>query len=169
MIRRWSRGQWLLRATVVAGPVIALLATIPAGNGPPWWLVLLVAGIAAAFAVYPDSSAGTGAYVLVVVWWGLGLRDGLHPAALLAATGLLASHLAATVAAYGPSTVLLDPAALRRWAARGLLVLPAAVLAWVVAEAAQDQPEPPGLWAAGLAGLLVTIVAANLLYVRKPA
>ncbi len=63
----------------------------------------------------------------------------------------------------------LDPAALRRWAVRGLLVLPAAVLAWVVAEAAQDQPEPAGLWAAGLAGLLVAIVAANLLYVRKPA
>ena len=169
MIRRWSRGQWLLRATVLAGPLVALAATIPAGNGPPWWLVLLVAAITAAFAVYPDSAAGTGAYLLVVAWWGVGLRDGLHPAALVAAAGLLASHLAATVAAYGPSTVALDPAALRRWAVRGLLVLPAAVLAWVVAEAAQDQPEPAGLWAAGLAGLLVAIVAANLLYVRKPA
>jgi hypothetical protein len=121
-----------------------------------------------AFAVYPDSAAGTGVYILVVAWWGLGLRDGLHPAALVAATGLLASHLAATIANYGPSTVALDPAILRRWTARGLLVLPAAVLAWVVAEAAQDQAEPPFLWATGLAGLLVALVAANLLYVREP-
>jgi len=168
VIRRWSRGQWLLRGTIMAGPLIALLAIIPAGGTPAWWLVLLVAGLAAVFAVYPDSEAGTGVLLLVVASWGLGLREGLHPAALIAAAGLLASHLAATVAAYGPSTAQLDPAALRKWAVRGLLVLPAAVLAWVVAEAAQDQPEPTGLWAAGLAGLLVMIVAANLLYVRKP-
>jgi hypothetical protein len=168
VIRQWSRSQWLLRGVIVLGPLVALLATIPAGATPAWWLMLLVAGIASVFAVYPDSPAGTGAYFLVVVWWGLGLRDGLHPAALVAATGLLASHLAATVANYGPSTVALDPAVLRRWTVRGLLVLPAAVLAWVVAEAALDQPEPRFLWATGLAGLLVALVAANLLYVREP-
>jgi hypothetical protein len=168
VIRQWSRSQWLLRGTIVLGPLVGLLATIPAGATPAWWLVLLVAALASVFAVYPDSAAGTGVYILVVVWWGLGLRDGLHPAALVAAAGLLVSHLAATIANYGPSTVALDPAVLRRWAARGLLVLPAAALAWVVAEAAQDQPEPTGLWATGLGGLLVLLVAANLLYVRAP-
>jgi hypothetical protein len=168
VIRHWSRGQWLLRATVAVGPVVALLATIPAGATPRWWLVVLVAGVSAGFAILPESAAGTGAYVLVILWWGLGLRETLHPAVVVAAAALLASHLAATVAAYGPSTLAVEPAVVRLWAVRGVLVFPAAVLAWVAVRLLDEQPEQAGVWAAGLAGLLVTMVAANVLYVRRP-
>jgi hypothetical protein len=168
MIRGWPRSSWLLRSVVVVGPLVALFASVPAGATPAWWLVLLVAGLGVGFAVYPESTIGTGLFVLVIAWWGIGLRDGLHPAALVAAAGLLASHVAATVAAYGPGTVPPDPAAVRLWARRGIVVLPAAALAWGMATAARDQAEPPGLWAVGLAGLLVAFVTANVLYVRRP-
>jgi hypothetical protein len=166
--RRWPPGQWLLRALVVAGPLVALFATVPAGATPRWWLVLLVGGLAGLFALLPESAAGPAAYVLVVAWWGVGLRDGVHPAALLAAAGLLASHLAATVAALGPGTLPVDPAVLRRWGLRGLLVLPSAALTLAVVAVVRDQPAPPGLWAVGLAALLAGLVAADALFVRRP-
>jgi len=60
-----------------------------------------------------------------------------------------------------------DPATLRRWAVRGVAVFPAALVAWAMAGAAVDGAEPPGLWAAGLAGILVAILAADLLFGRS--
>jgi len=55
------RSQLALRALVLLGPVVALLATGPAGHGPPWWLVGIVTVLAAAAAVAPDSPVGAGA------------------------------------------------------------------------------------------------------------
>jgi hypothetical protein len=107
--------------------------------------------------------------VLVVVSWGLGPRETLHPAVLVAAAGLLASHVAATVTAYGPATLAVEPAVVRRWALRGLLVLPAAGVALVAARLVDGEPERAGVWVAGLAALLVAVIAANVLYVRRPA
>jgi hypothetical protein len=167
-LRRWSPGQGALRAAVMFGPVVAVLATLLLGDAPPWWLVLVVAGMGAGFAYFPDSAVGAGVFLLVLAWWAMGPGDGLHPAALVAAAGLLVSHLAATVAAYGPGSVPPDPAVLRRWAIRVVLVFPAAVLAWAIATAARDSAEPPpGIWAAGLAGLLAAFVAADVLYARR--
>lgn len=168
-LRSWSRGQWCVRAVAALGPWLAVLATIPAGATPRWWLVLLVACLGVGFAAFPDSAVGTGALLVVLLWWAGGPSDGLHPMALLAAAALLASHVAGTIAAYAPALAPPDPAAVRRWAVRGVVVFPAAALAWGMARAASDRVEPPGLWAVGLAGLLVAIVAANALYVRKPA
>ena len=168
MTRGWTPGQWALRAVVVLGVVVALFATVPAGATPATWLVLLVLLCAGIFAVFPDSAAGAATLLLVVAWWGVGLRDGLHPAALVAAAGLVTAHLAATVADLGPGTVPLDREVLVRWTFRGLLVLLAAVLALGVATLVRDQPAPAGLWLAGLVAALVALLAANLLFVRRP-
>jgi len=167
VIRRWTPGQWGLRALIVVGVLGALLATVPAGATPAPWLVVLVVLVALIFAVFPDSAAGAGAMVLVVAWWGVGLRDGLHPAALLAAAGLLVAHVAATVADLGPGTLPLDRAVLTRWSRRALLVLLAAPLAWGVATLVRDQPAPAGLWLAGLVAALVGLIAANLSFTRR--
>lgn len=167
MIRRWTPGQWVLRALVVLGVMGALLATVPAGATPAPWLVLLVLVVSVMFAFFPDSAAGTGALVLVVLWWGVGLRDGLHPTALLAAAGLLTAHVAATVADLGPGTVPLDRAVLLRWSGRGLAVLLSAPLVWFTAALVRDEPAPSGLWLAGLVAALAALVAANLLFVRR--
>ena len=168
MIRRWTPGQWLLRTVVVLGVMVALFATVPAGATPAAWLVVLVLLCAGVFAVFPDSAAGAAALLLVVAWWGVGLRDGLHPAALVAAAGLVTAHVAATVADLGPGTLPLDRAVLTRWTLRGVLVLSAAVLAWGVATLVRDQPAPAGLWLAGLFAAFVALLAANLLFVRRP-
>lgn len=166
MIRGLTPGQAALRVVMVAGTMVALFATAAAGPAPAPWLVVLVAVVALWWAAFPESTAGSGALLLVVAWWGIGLRDGLHPAAVAAAAALLAAHLAALVASYGPGTVALDPAVLRLWGRRGLLVLLPAPAVWALTEAVDGRAEPPGIWMAGLAAALGAVLVANVLYVR---
>jgi len=54
----------------------------------------------------------------------------------------------------------------RRWVARGLVVFTASPAVLVVALLLRDQPEPVGIWVAGLAAALVTTVAAGLVLAR---
>jgi hypothetical protein len=163
MIRGWTPAQWALRGTIVAGLMVALLATGLLGVWPAWWLVLFVAGLAVAFALMPEAPIGTVATGLVLAWWGLAFRDGPHVQALLAAAGLLVAHLAAVVAGYGPRDLPPDPATVRLWAIRGAGVFLAAPAVFAVATLLRGQPEPVGIWVAGLAAALVTTVAGGLL------
>ena len=169
VIRDWTPGQWALRATVVAGIMVALLATGLRGVWPAWWFVLLVAGLAIAFSLVPEAPMGTVATGLVLAWWGFAFRDGPHPQALLAAAGLLTAHLAAVLAAYGPRDLPLDPATVRLWAVRGAVVFLAAPAVFAVAILLRGQPEPVGIWVAGLAAALVTTVAAGILLTASGA
>ncbi len=162
MTRGWTPGQWALRATVVAGLMVALLATGLRGVWPDWWLVVLVAGLAVAFSLLPEAAMGTVATGLVLAWWGFAFRDGPHPQALLAAAGLLTAHVAAVLTGYGPRDLPLDPATVRLWAVRGAVVFLAAPAVFAVAILLRGQPEPVGIWVAGLAAALVTTVAAGL-------
>jgi hypothetical protein len=163
----WTPGQWALHGTVVAGLLVALLATGLRGAWPDWWLVVLVTGLAVGFSLLPESAMGTVATVLVLAWWGLAFRGGPYAPALLAAAGLLAAHLAAVVASYGPRDLLLDPPTVRLWAVRGALVFLAAPAVFAVAVLLRGQPEPVGIWVAGLAAALVTTVAAGMILTRS--
>jgi hypothetical protein len=161
VIRRLGTGQALLRALVALGPVVALLATGLVGAPPAGWLVALVVVLAVAFAAMPDSPFGTCVMVVVLVWWGVALRDGLHPQALVAAAGLVTAHVAAVLASYGPGTLPLDRGVARLWAARGAAVLLSAPVVWAVAELLRGQPEPPGIWVAGLAAACAATLVAS--------
>ena len=167
MTRGWTRGQWALRATVVAGLMVALLATGLRGVWPAWWLVVLVGGLAVGFALLPEAPVGTTATALVIAWWGFAFRDGPHAQALVAAAGLLAAHVAALIAGYGPGDMPVDPATARRWALRGAAVFMAAPLVFAVAILVRGEPEPSGIWVAGLSAALATTVAAGLVLARS--
>jgi hypothetical protein len=164
MIGGWTRGQWVLRSTMVLGLLVALLATSLVGVPPRWWLVAVVAALALGFARFPESHMGTVAMALVVVWWGVSLRDGLHAEALVAAAGLLASHVAGLVAAYGPDELPLDRATSRRWVLRAAAAFLLAPALWALAVVLRGQPEPPGMWMAGLAAALAATLAATLAF-----
>jgi hypothetical protein len=166
----WTRGQVLLRLLVLAGPMLALYATDLVGPAPAGWLVALAAVLSVAFAAMPDSPFGAVVMLLVLAWWGVSLRDGLHPEALLAAAALLAAHLAALVASYGPGELPVDPAVARTWLFRGVLLLVPAAAVWALAALVRDQPEPPGIWLAGLlASLVAAVVASAAFAVRSPS
>ncbi|QWF21073.1 hypothetical protein KM427_19290 [Nocardioides sp. LMS-CY] len=162
-----SRGQLVLRVVVLLGPVVALLASGPAGHWPPWWVIALVVGLAGGFAAFPESPVGVVAILTVLVWWTAALDDGLHPAVLVAATALLASHVAAVLASYGPGEMPVDPALLRLWAVRGTLLLVAVPLVWGLALLLRGEAEEPGIWVVGVATGLVGTVAAGVVLTSR--
>lgn len=166
MIPRRGLAHGALRVTALLGPVVALLATGPAGRWPPAGLVAVVLVLSAGFATLPESWLGSAAFLVVVLWWGLGLRDGLHPAALVAAGALVAAHVAAVLAAYGPPGLPPDPALVGLWARRGLLVLLPAPMALAVSWAARSAEEPPLVWVSGVGAAVVAVLVAVALIGR---
>ncbi len=161
MIRDWTPGQWGLRVVAALGPVVALLATAPAGVPPRPWLVILVALLSLAHARLPESPIGTVAMAAVIIWWGVAFRDGPHAWAILAAAALVASHVAALVAGYGPDALGVDPATMRRWLVRGGAAYVLAPAAWVAAVLLRGRSEAPGIWVVGLAAALVAVVVGT--------
>ena len=157
-----SRSQLLLRAVVAVGPVLALLATGPAGHWPPWWLVLaVVAGTGAAVAA-PDSPVLAGIGLVVLVWWTIGLDQGVPGWAVLAAVALVAAHLAALLASYGPPAMPLDAATLRRWVPRGAVVLLVVPATFAAVRVLHGEPEQPGIWLLGITAACVATVVATI-------
>ncbi|MBB6629067.1 hypothetical protein H5V45_17200 [Nocardioides sp. KIGAM211] len=154
-------GQWWLRAVIALGPPAALLCTSFVGAVPAWWLVILVVALSLVFAAVPEGPVGTVAFVVVIAWWGVSLRDGLHPQAIAAACALVAAHVAAVLASYGPALLQPDRPTVLLWVRRGCLVALVAPLVWALAALVRDQPEPPGIWVAGLVGALGAAVAAS--------
>ena len=162
----WS--QFVLRAVVFLGPVVAVLATGPAGNWPPWWAVGTVLVLSAGGARSPDSSFVSAAVLVGVMWWILALSDGLHPAVLVAAGALVVTHVAALVASYGPGTMPIDPALVRLWLRRGALVLLTVPAAWGVARLLRGDPEQPGIWVLGVVATLAATVVATTVLTGRP-
>ena len=162
MIREWTTGQWALRLAAALGPVVATLATWPAGHPPRVSLVVLVAGLSIAHGRLPESPIGTVAMALVVVWWGLASSEAVSAWALVAAAALLVSHVAALVAAYGPDGLGVDPGSVRLWAWRAATVFLIAPAVWALNLLVRGRPELPWLWVAGLAVALAVTVVATL-------
>ena len=161
LLVRESRARLLLRAVVLVAPVLAVLCARPVDR-PHGWFIALTLALSVGFAAMPESALGTACLGLVVFWWALAASDGVPVGAIPAALLLLVAHLAAVLLSYGPSSLPVDAALLGRWLRRGLAVSVAAPLVWLVAVAVADQPEPPGIWVAGLAcAVIVCIVAAT--------
>lgn len=168
---RWSPDNAVLRALVPVGILGALFSTALVGVTPAWWLVVLVAGLSIGCAVAPESVLGTAAMVLVLAWWGISLRDGLHPEALLAAAGLLLAHVAALLASLGPATMPSGGRVLRLWAVRATLVFLASPLVWAMASMVRGRPDPAGIWISGLGVAIVAAAVASTAFVahRSPS
>lgn len=164
-----TRSQLVLRAVIVLGPVVAVLAAGPAGHWPPWWMLAATIVLAGGFAAFPESPFGAGALLAVLAWWTAGVEDSLHPAVLVAAAALLVTHLASVLASYGPGEMPVEPALVWLWVRRGVLALLGVPVVWGLAVALQDEPEQPGVWVAGVAaGLVATVAAAVALTGRQP-
>jgi hypothetical protein len=164
-----SRSQLVLRALIALGPVVAVLAAGPAGQWPPWWMLVATLVLAGGFAAFPESAFGAGAMLIVLAWWAAGLDDGLHPAVLVAAAALLVTHVAAVLTSYGPGEMPVDAPLVWLWVRRGALALLGVPLVWGLALLLDGEPEQPGIWVVGVAaGLAATVAAAVALTARQP-
>jgi hypothetical protein len=159
-----TRGAWALRVVIALGPLVALLAAVPEGFAPPLWLGVLVALVSVGFAYLPEQYLGSLAMVLVVGWWAIDVRGAMPLAVVVSAGALLASHIAATLAAYGPRMLSPDRAIVLRWTRRGALVWLVAPVLWLVVDAQRGHTTPASYWVAGLAVTLVVALVAATVY-----
>jgi hypothetical protein len=160
MITRVNGGVWVLRGILVVAALLALLSGIPEGYRPSIVVVVLVACGALVAAFRPDHLALSGTMGLVIVWWALELRSEMPFAMLVAAAGLTAAHVAATLLSYGPSTLPVDPPLAVLWTARAVMMWTAALVVWAVARAYTGHGSPELFWLAGLAAALIGAVVA---------
>jgi hypothetical protein len=167
VLGRETRARLVLRGVVLLAPVLALVAARP-DDMPQGWYTALTVVLAIGFAAMPESGLGTACLVLVVVWWTLAVRDDAPWTVVPVALLLVAAHLAAVLLSYGPPGMPLGAALMRRWAWRSALVGVAAPVVWLVAVVLDGQPEPPGIWVAGLgSAVVVCIVAATAVTMRE--
>lgn len=165
MIRSWpamSAGQWVTRAAIAALPVVALLCVSRAGGATPGWLFVAVTLTSLGWAAFPESAAGVTVLAVIVIWWGFQLGSELDPLVLPVAAALLAAHVAAVLASYGPRTMRLDPHLVRLWVRRAALVYVPVPVLYLTAAWAEGVSAPAGVWPAGLAATFCAIAAASL-------
>jgi hypothetical protein len=145
----------VLRVLVLVLPCIALALALP--EVPHWAVLLGVPVSAAAWARTPDHAVGVVPLVLVGGWWAA--HDVLDWRVPVVAVLLVVAHLAATVAAYGPMTLALDPHLARLWLVRGLLALVPVPVAWLAVRGLDPAWAPPGTWLATGAVVVAMLLA----------
>ena len=129
-LRIAAPSQWAARLVVLVAPFVVVLASGVAGAQVPGWFLLVVLFTAGASALRPDTHAvGATLLVLLVFWWWSGPAASDGPV-LLAAVGVVALHVAGTLAGYAPAATGLDAGLVRLWLQRAGLLLLVAVVAW---------------------------------------
>ena len=156
---------WVLRGILVAALLLAMLAGVPEDYSPPVFVVVVVlaGGLIAMFR--PEHLGVSITMGIVIFWWALQVRSEMPVAVLVVAAALVTAHVAATLLAYGPPNLPLDPALALLWVMRGAMVWTAALAVWAVARAYSGHGSPELYWMAGLAA---AAVAAVLAAVRMP-
>jgi hypothetical protein len=160
----WPLSQLLVQSVLLLGPVLALLAAVPAGVPPPAWLGALVTALALGWAFLPESVLGTLVLALVLVWWVVADLTSLPWEAIAAALCLVAAHVAAVVASYGPAELEVDEPTLRLWLGRAGVLSLAAPVVWLLGRLLADRPEPPGVWVAAMVAVVIAAVVAAVAY-----
>lgn len=157
----WSRGQWALRLIVLGGVAVALVALGRPGHPLPAGLLLIGLALALVFALRPESSAGLLALGYVLVVAAIRERHRVDVSALAVVVGLLAAHVAATLASYTPARATPDRATVLLWARRAVLVLVPAVVAWAAVAVVGDAGRV--VWVLGAALVVAAAVAVTAL------
>jgi hypothetical protein len=159
-----SPQQRVFRLLVVTAAVV-FLGTVVAASGEAHPLLTSLGVVLALLAgLLPETHAPLSLQLYLGVWWLIATPARLDGWTLLAAVTFAVVHLAATLAATGPSGTTLDPVLLRRWQTRATGCLAAAVVVWLVARLLPGhEPSGPVLAAALLlAGGWCAVVALRL-------
>ena len=129
-LRIAAPSQWAARLVVLLAPFVVVLAAATAGAEVPRWSCSWCCSRPARRRSRPDTHAvGATLLVLLVFWWWSGPAASDGPV-LLAAAGVVALHVAGTLAGYAPAATGLDAGLVRLWLQRAGLLWLVAVLAW---------------------------------------
>ena len=153
-----------LRSLLLLLPCAALALALPVV--PHVAVVFLVVVSAAWWATAPDHPAGAVALVLVVAWWSV--HDVLDWRVPLVAVLLLAAHVVATLSAYGPATLAVDPRLARLWLGRALLALVPMPVAYVAVRGLDPDLAPSWVWLAAGVLVVAALLVTSRLTQREP-
>lgn len=167
----WLLGQArgtaiLLRVLIACGGLLVIAATSAAASDDgflPWMagiaLVLLFVCV-----VDPDGAAGAGLLAVSGAHWLLAVDDVTTPWAVVASIGLALTHIAAAASGVAPAGARWTPAMQRRWARRTAVVLPSALVTWVLVRVVDGRD----IGASGpLVGVALLALAGALVWVRR--
>lgn len=160
-------GQVLLRAAVLAGSALAVVAAEPVGQ-VPGWAMIGVAALAVSSVVRADSMFGLALFLLIGEIWLTQAPDSLtSPWLLLAAAGMVTAHLGLLVAAQGPASMAPDRRQVLVWTWRGAGLWAGTALVWLGVRWLPSTPAPSALVLAVLALLLLSTVWTGLRLSRR--
>lgn len=158
-----SRQQWLLRIVALVTPLGAVVAAT-AANGRWWPLGLaMVAALAIASGVRPDTHTADATIVVIIWHWLAAVDDVTTPWLPVAAVCLLVYHSVIAVSASVPVGGDLPPSTLRTWSLRIAVVSAATVVVWALV-VVFDRREASGNGL--LTALALAIAAAGVAIVR---
>ena len=161
--------QWLLRLVAVAAPIGAVLAASVAGGS--WWAAgtFLVAVLAVASAVRPDTHLAVGVVVVVVWRWLASVDDVATPWLPVAAVCLLVFHTTIALTATIPLGAVVPGSVLRRWSARTTVAAGATVAVWAMVALLDGRDAPGNALLTGAALVLVALSAVAIRARSLPA
>lgn len=161
-LSRLNRQQWLLRASTLLAPAVALGVEVRSGAALHSWIVVLLGGFTLLSVLLPDSHAPLAVTLLVGGYWGMEVGQELSVSLLVVTLALLVFHVSCLLASYGPPSVVLDPPLLRLWWGRSMVAFSVAVLVWLVGRVATVL-DLPGNGLVLAAALLVVVGWTGLL------
>ena len=146
-----GRQQLLLRAACPVGALLFIV--VLAAEGAPFHLLLYPAVLLLALgaALAPDSSVPLFLLLALGGLWAISVPRTLDGWALLAALDLLAVHLSATLASYGPPALVLERDVLACWGRRYAALAAVTALTWLMATAIAGLDLPDSGWSLALA------------------
>jgi hypothetical protein len=154
---------WVLRVVLAVATLLALLAGIPEDYTPSVFVIVVVC-VGTVIAVFrPEHLALSITMGVVIVWWALQVRSEMPVAVLVAAAGLIVAHAAATLLAYGPPSLTVDPALALLWSMRAAMAWTGALAVWLVARAYAGHGSPELFWLVGLAAAAAGAVVGAVL------
>jgi hypothetical protein len=161
-----SRQQWLLRLVVVISPVAAVLAAAAATGR--WWPfgLLMVAILATASAIRPDTHTALGVVLLTVWYWSARVDAVDTPWLPVAGICLLVFHSVVALSATIPTGGEVPRATLGNWLRRTALGGCATLGMWVLV-VVFDRGDAAGNGGLTALALMVIVGAAVLVWSRS--
>jgi hypothetical protein len=133
--RNLGAHQWALRALMVGGTGLTLVAALNAATGIGAWPFVVALAFAPWAATKPDSAGPALLIGALLVLWLIGVDNAESGWSLLAALGVLVVHASATYAAETPAGGHTSPRSHGRWAMHTSVVAVATAVVWALAQA----------------------------------
>ncbi len=159
-----TKQRWFLGGLAVLSVVLASASMALGSDHTDGWVVVLVGVLAVVAAVLPDDHLALVVMAVVVMHWLSLDPDVASPWSMAIAGCLYLFHTVIALMAVTPHSAVVDPAILRRWLARSVVVVAStgAVWALVAAFERRDAPGDVALTVVSLAVLTAAIVALRL-------